>query len=504
MTAAQAIEQLTRPNGGIDPQIRAAATEVVLAAAAAGHEVKGISWFNPASTPEHHVPGMAGQKGVAVDFMCDRATGDFIGEYMWTHRERLGLCWEIWRDRIRSTSPGKPGTWQARGKGDHYDHVHGNFGHLVGTNGSRQVDKITYKPLGAAQRPSAGTVWLDRLVPGVTDSDSIRAVQRALGVPPTGTLDAATLEASKAKQRSWGDINVDGLFGPKQTALLFKEAGLDVTIRTDPSGQAPATPKPTPKPTTPEVPAVTHSLTVKFGNPLWNNDSRGGGWGKRKAGAVKALLAKNPDVIMVCEIDPQQAEDIYTLLPGQWGYWRVVGGTRYGPLAIYWRQSVMERRADAIEHEYSDNDSRYLLSLPLVHKASGETVWFDVTHLENDGDTATNGKARRKLQATELAARTKTGKRIGGGDLNSTSLASSSNGDKPRVIMGRAGLHLLTSQPVARVENRAYASHHSTLTARPKGPWIDDMWWRGVDFVKGGLTLTDYSDHGFPWVTVNL
>lgn len=71
--------------------------------------------------------------GRAVDFMIfdsaakkgtDRGIGDWLAEYLWTNRVRLGVKWIIWRDRIRSTSPGHSGEWVARGKGDHYDHVH--------------------------------------------------------------------------------------------------------------------------------------------------------------------------------------------------------------------------------------------------------------------------------------------------------------------------------------------------------------------------------------------
>lgn len=158
----KAIEQLTRPNGGIAKPIFLACSETIEAAEAAlRRPVPASSWFNPASTPEHHVPGMAGDKGVANDFMVyrDREMGDWIANYLWANRARLGICWIIWNRRIRSTTPGKSGNWTPySGASTHEDHVHANFGHLLGTNGSRTVAKVVYKPLS----PVKLTYWVVR------------------------------------------------------------------------------------------------------------------------------------------------------------------------------------------------------------------------------------------------------------------------------------------------------------------------------------------------------
>lgn len=370
--------------------------------------------------------------------------------------------------------------------------------------------------------PTSGEVYLDKLNPGQTDSDSVAYVQDWLemvlkvALPRTGDYDTATAAAVKAYQRDVLNDDpeyVDGDLGERQTVALAVRVDADVTIYrdSDSGGQVwPAVAKPAPvvKPTQPkpEEPPVSRTLTFTFNNPLWNND-KDRPWGPRKAGLVREILSTNPDVFGVCEIDPAQCRDIYALLGGDgsgWSYWRIRGGSKYGPLALFWRQATMERSRDAVEHEYSDDDSRYLLSLQLVHKPTGEAVWFDVTHLENNGDPDTNGGARRKIQAGELAARTRAGKRIGGGDLNSTTPAGGSNGAKPRPIMRKAGLSMLSEQPAGKVTNRAYASHHSDLTARPKGPWIDDLWWRGVSFVKGGMVLTSHSDHNILWARFTL
>jgi hypothetical protein len=145
---AHNIAQLNHP-AGLPRAIQSAAAEVLIAAENADHHVAAVSWFNPASTPEHHVPGFPNQGGVAVDFMVygNKAVQDFIDGYLWKHRARLGVCWIISRKRIRSTSPGHPGTWTAYNEPDpHTSHTHTNFGHLAGTNGYIKLTKISYHP----------------------------------------------------------------------------------------------------------------------------------------------------------------------------------------------------------------------------------------------------------------------------------------------------------------------------------------------------------------------
>lgn len=110
--------------GNVTPNTRRKAEEILAAVEAAGHRINIIYGYNPASKPEH-------SSGCALDFMVygNRAAGDWIADYVWQHRVRLGLKWVIWYQRIRSTSPGKPSTWQpmaSRGNStaDHRDHPH--------------------------------------------------------------------------------------------------------------------------------------------------------------------------------------------------------------------------------------------------------------------------------------------------------------------------------------------------------------------------------------------
>ena len=239
------IAQLAKPSV-LPLAVRAAAAEILRAAEAAGHHVAAVSWFNPASTPEHHVPGMAGNGGVAVDFMTytDEATQDWIDQYMWGNRTRLGLCWQISRRRIRSTSKGRPGTWQKyTGPDPHTNHTHGNFGYLVGRNGYGNVPKIQYRPAPAAapvegtvdtfQAPTSCQVYLDRLTPGVVDSASVYWIQRWLNNVPMpkaplleldGDYDADVETAVRIFQADVCGDPADGDLGPLQTQLLYDTA----------------------------------------------------------------------------------------------------------------------------------------------------------------------------------------------------------------------------------------------------------------------------------------
>lgn len=241
------IGQLDNQNNALPKDIQKACAEILTAAEKAGFHVAAVSWYNPDSTPEHHVPGFAGQGGVACDFMVygNRSVQDFIDAYAWKNRDRLGICWQISRQRIRSTSPGKSGQWEHYSGAGHYDHTHMNFGRLAGTNGYNKVANLAYvppagpDPTGDYPVPSTRVVYLDKLRPGVTNSDSVYWVQRHLreiGITraiKTGAYDTDTVAAVKEFQLSLGDApaNCDGVLGPLQTAALFdRHPDLGVTI----------------------------------------------------------------------------------------------------------------------------------------------------------------------------------------------------------------------------------------------------------------------------------
>lgn len=83
--------------------------------------------------------------------------------------------------------------------------------------------------------PKTNLVYMEKLVPGQTNSDSVWQLQDALrklgfDCQLTGSYDAKTVVAVKHKQSAWRDDVVDGVVGPLQTAAIMKEAGKKVEI----------------------------------------------------------------------------------------------------------------------------------------------------------------------------------------------------------------------------------------------------------------------------------
>lgn len=198
-------------------------------------------------------PGHDPDRSLATDLMipgyttaAGKAFGWAVAKEIWSMADELGIWYVIFDAKIISKTPGK-GYWKtyyptakaiaaSRDSAYHYNHVHVSW----------------YATAPAGWKPVDGTVWIDLLVDGVSDSTSIALVQKALGVPQTRTWDAATKAAAEAFQRSLGD-DVDGYLGKLQTTALFAKVGMNVVIRTDPSGVAPAKPV---DPVVPEPPVI--------------------------------------------------------------------------------------------------------------------------------------------------------------------------------------------------------------------------------------------------------
>lgn len=432
-----------------------------------------------------------------IDFMVgdNRAAGDAVADYLTTNWKRLGVRVVIWQGRIwrsydkltGSRSPGRAFQWAPYNEANkHRDHPHAEFN-----------DAAYIAPGNPVARPN---VWLDRLVPGVTNSDSVRAVERALGLDPTGNYDDRVVAAVKKRQQAWGDDPkyCDGILGPKQAVRLFATAAMPVTIRTDPSGEPP----PKPKPEEPAMP--TAHLTVTGLNVLRRTDPEAGKkrlpWGKRLPGIIAVLKSTNPDLILLQELDQQTAADIATGLGNGWAYHRKNG------IGIMWRQTVLERTGEPVAKLYSDRDNRYVTGIPLRHKPTGQTFTAWVTHLENDGDPATDGHNARRLQTREFVNYTGTGDAIMGADLNSTTpvLANPTvrQKEKPRSILAAGGWRLLSQiRHSNTVVNGMRESHWGGRATDniTNGPWIDDIGVRGrITILGGGLILTSHtrcSDH---------
>lgn len=80
------------------------------------------------------IGGVAGRRnasdhplGLALDFMCNRETGDDIAEYVLDHAEELDVYYVIWRQRINYGSGWEPMEDRGDVTANHYDHVHVSF-----------------------------------------------------------------------------------------------------------------------------------------------------------------------------------------------------------------------------------------------------------------------------------------------------------------------------------------------------------------------------------------
>lgn len=107
--------------GNVTPNTMAKAREILTKVEEVGHRIHVIWGYSATSRPEH-------SSGRALDFMCTRAAGDWIADYIWRNRSRLSLKWQIWRQRIISIQRASEGWRWMTDRGsitqNHYDHVH--------------------------------------------------------------------------------------------------------------------------------------------------------------------------------------------------------------------------------------------------------------------------------------------------------------------------------------------------------------------------------------------
>lgn len=249
--------------GSVRPGVKEIAREVVQAAQDAGFQLKVVWGFNPASKPEHSA-------GTALDFMCSTEAGNFISDYLWRNRARLGLRWQIWRQRIQSTSPSKPGTWQPmanRGSvtANHYDHVHANFWdrpYKAPSGGTAQASHSLSTSQVANKAPASKHRILNTV--SVSHLKAARYADPSKQGTPSGMYgsEVYTMETALAKtdwlrweyvdghygtstvgdgssgfggttgfqKRHSGATNPDGWLGKRELRLLFQKAGMAVQV----------------------------------------------------------------------------------------------------------------------------------------------------------------------------------------------------------------------------------------------------------------------------------
>jgi len=219
--------------GAVPAATRARAAEILEAVEAAGHRI-------------HHVWGMGKSSehatGRALDFMVytrdangtatgiDHKAGDFIRDYVWAHRDRLGLVHVIWDQTILST---RVDHGVIRGMADrgsptenHKDHDHILFNEVPYVAPGRTVpvaSRSNPRPAPAPARQEGLDVKLIDLrnaEHALVKGPGVKPLQRLLGVRADGLGGRDTRTALGAAQKRAG-LSVDYIFGPNTAEALL-------------------------------------------------------------------------------------------------------------------------------------------------------------------------------------------------------------------------------------------------------------------------------------------
>lgn len=205
--------------GNIKPETRSIAKELFEVAQRNGHDV----WFiwGMGSSSEHRT-------GLALDLMVrNKAAGDFVRDYIWTHRKRLRLRHVIWWQTITSTvvSPGVVRQMADRGNDtkNHKDHIHVWF-----YAGTYQPPKVA-RPPTSTTNPHAGFV---------KQFQSLFEVKTDGKWGPNTDARALTMRNASWSNRGWPqnrrlaynvkivqsvvDVKTDGVWGDNTQAALIE------------------------------------------------------------------------------------------------------------------------------------------------------------------------------------------------------------------------------------------------------------------------------------------
>lgn len=188
-------------------------------------------------------PGHDPSEALATDGMVPgwnksggKAKGRKVAQAIWDDRNNNGVWYVIhWGQIISITRPEQG--WVRYYQADnpdpsksHHNHVHVSWHKDSAAPPVAPVTPTTPAESGEYPTPQDKIVYVSKLKPGQKDSDSVWWVQKALGVPLTGTYDRETVYAVQAFQHALGD-DVDGELGPLETAALFTaHPSLGVTV----------------------------------------------------------------------------------------------------------------------------------------------------------------------------------------------------------------------------------------------------------------------------------
>lgn len=205
------------------------AFEIVEAAAKAGHKVTFL--WGDGQTMDHKLNHTENRP--VIDFMVEnKAAGDWIRDYIWTHRKRHGLRHVIWWQQITSTvvNAGVVRAMADRGSttANHKDHNHAEWfaGDYVAPDGSTtSQSSVDWK-----------TERLDE--DGKLGPKTISKWQAIVGTPVDGVISTPRSELIYWVQRYLADrvnhrLVADGKLGPKTIGALQVYLGTPVTQRFD-------------------------------------------------------------------------------------------------------------------------------------------------------------------------------------------------------------------------------------------------------------------------------
>lgn len=186
-------------------------------------------------------PGHDPSEALATDGMVPNWSGDGgkargreVAQAIWDDRKANGIWYVIhWGEIISITRPEKGWLpYFARNSPNpsksHKNHVHVSW-HADSSAPTVVAVAPDVKPYTDGWTPDKPwTFYLDRQEVGVTKSDSVWLLQKALGIKP---YDGAYTDAMRAAVRDW-QLNVlkddpkfcDGVLGPQQAKALFNDA----------------------------------------------------------------------------------------------------------------------------------------------------------------------------------------------------------------------------------------------------------------------------------------
>jgi hypothetical protein len=197
------------PGTSLDPDVEKIAREVEAVVLRWGYVL--VLMYGSTTWPDHDnrrcidwMTWSARKNGKQISATESYELGGRITDYLWSHRDRLGLNWTIWRrkiDRYQNTDRalGRGNTYT--GDNPHTDHVHGEF------------DGTPYTPPADLVRPDVAGPELEGAQFMATISETVLKIFTTDGAIPqekgdiTGNPGNASVAFATFCRYLWGRVN---------------------------------------------------------------------------------------------------------------------------------------------------------------------------------------------------------------------------------------------------------------------------------------------------------